>query len=141
MRLNQEASDRALGNLTAIFRRKEAEFFQEGTALLIAVGAVGRAMGIEIRPPARSEDPTRVKDPLEAIARSSRIRTRRVILRGAWWQFDSGAILAYTAQDERPVALLPVAGNHYEIFDPEQKRRIPLNPKTAHIMSGRLTVI
>jgi len=135
LRLNQEASDRAMGNLTAIFRRKEAEFFQEGTPLLIAVGAVGRAMGIEIRPPARSEDPKRVKDPLEAIARSSRIRTRRVILRGAWWQFDSGAILAYTAQDERPLALLPVAGNHYEIFDPEQKRRIPLNAKTAQMIS------
>lgn len=135
LRLNQEASDRALNNLTAIFRRKEAEFFQEGTALLIAAGAVGKAMGIEIRPPARSEDPTRVKDPLEAIARSSRIRTRRIILRGAWWQFDSGAILAYTAQDERPVALLPVAGNHYEIFDPEQKQRIPVNAKTAQMIS------
>jgi len=135
LRLNQEASDRALSNLTAIFRRKEAEFFQEGTALLIAAGAVGKAMGIEIRPPARSEDPTRVKDPLEAIARSSRIRTRRIILRGAWWQFDSGAILAYTAQDERPVALLPVAGNHYEIFDPEQKQRIPVNAKTAQMIS------
>lgn len=135
LRLNQEASDRALNNLTAIFRRKEAEFFQEGTALLIAAGAVGKAMGIEIRPPARSEDPTRVKDPLEAIARSSRIRTRRIILRGAWWQFDSGAILAYTAQDERPVALLPVAGNHYEIFDPEQKQRLPVNAKTAQMIS------
>ena len=110
-RLNQAASDRAVNNLTAIFRRQEAEFFQEGTALLIAAGAVGRAMGIDIRPPARSEDPHRVKDPLSAIARASRIRTRRVILRGAWWEFDSGAILAYTAQDERPLALLPVGGN------------------------------
>jgi NHLM bacteriocin system ABC transporter ATP-binding protein len=134
-RLNREASDRAVNNLTAIFRRKEAQFFQEGTTLLIAAGAVGRAMGIEIRPPARSEDPKRVKDPLEAIARASRIRTRRVILRGAWWKFDSGPILAYTAQDERPLALLPVAGKGYEIFDPEQKRRIPVNPKTAQLIS------
>ncbi|MCW5317193.1 NHLP bacteriocin export ABC transporter permease/ATPase subunit [Nostoc sp. KVJ3] len=134
-RLNQEASDRAVNNLTAIFRRKEAEFFQEGTALLIAAGAVGRAMGIDIRPPGRSEDPKRVKDPLEAIARASRIRTRRVILRGAWWEFDSGAILAYTAQDERPLALLPGSGNRYEIFDPEQMRRIPLTANTAQLIS------
>jgi hypothetical protein len=135
LRLNQEAIDQALGNLTAIFRHEEAEFFQEGTALLIAAGAVGRAMGIEIRPPARSEDPKHVKDPLEAIARASRIRTRRVILRGAWWEFNSGPILAYTAQDERPLALLPVGGNRYEIFDPEQKRRIPLNRNTAQLIS------
>jgi NHLM bacteriocin system ABC transporter ATP-binding protein len=134
-RLNQAASDRAVNNLTAIFRRQEAEFFQEGTALLIAAGAVGRAMGIKIRPPARSEDPHRVKDPLSAIARASRIRTRRVILRGAWWEFDSGAILAYTAQDERPLALLPVGGNHYEIFDPEQMQRIRVNADTAQLIS------
>lgn len=135
LQLNQAASERALGNLTAIFRPREAEFFQEGTALLVAAGAVGRAMGIDIRPPARSEDPKRVKDPLEAIARASRIRTRRVILRGAWWQFDAGPILAYTAQDERPIALLPKSGNYYEIFDPEQRRRILLTADAAGLIA------
>ncbi|OCQ90736.1 NHLP bacteriocin export ABC transporter permease/ATPase subunit [Oscillatoriales cyanobacterium USR001] len=135
LRLNQEASDRAINNLTAIFRRQEAEFFQEETALLLAAGAVGRAMGIEIRPPAKSEDPQRVKDPLAAIARASRIRTRRVILRGTWWEYDSGQILGYTAEKDRPVALLSTDGNRYEIFDPEQKQRIPVNADTAQLIS------
>lgn len=67
--LNQEASDRAIRNFTAIFRRSEVKVLPEGTALLIAAGAVGKAMGIEIRPPGKSEDPKRLKDPLEAIAR------------------------------------------------------------------------
>ncbi|MFB2835663.1 NHLP bacteriocin export ABC transporter permease/ATPase subunit [Floridanema evergladense] len=133
--LNLEASDRALNHLTSIFRRQKAESLGEGTALLMAAGAVGKAMGIEIRPPAKSENLQRLKDPLEAIARASRMRTRQVILRGAWWQFDAGPILAYTAQDQRPVALLPINGNRYEIFDPEQQRRIPLTANTAQLIS------
>ncbi|BAY26475.1 ABC transporter-related protein [Calothrix sp. NIES-2100] len=133
--LNQEASDRAIRNFTAIFRRSEVKVLPEGTALLIAAGAVGKAMGIEIRPPGKSEDPKRVKDPLEAIARASRIRLRQVILRGAWWEFDSGPILAYTAQDQRPLAVLPVGRNRYEILDPEQQCPIPLNVNTAQLIS------
>ncbi len=39
--------------------------------LLVVVGAVGRALGITIKPPASSEDLKRVKQPLEAIARFS----------------------------------------------------------------------
>ncbi|MDZ8139794.1 MAG: NHLP bacteriocin export ABC transporter permease/ATPase subunit [Nostoc sp. DedQUE04] len=133
--LNQQASERALGELTSIFRPQEAEFLQEGTELLIAVGAVGRTLGIEIRPPARSEDPKRVKDPLEAIARASRIRTRRVILSGKWWESDSGPLLAYTAQGDRPVALLPVGSDRYEVFSPHERRRIPVNIDTARLIS------
>jgi NHLM bacteriocin system ABC transporter ATP-binding protein len=135
LKLNQQVSDRSIGNLTSIFRPKAAEFLQEGTNLLVAAGAVGRALGIDIRPPARSEDPNRVKDPLEAIARASRIRTRRVILSGMWWKSDCGALLAYTAEGENPVALLPVGSNSYEIFDPEGRRRIPVNTDTARLLS------
>ncbi len=135
IKLNQQVSDRSIGNLTAIFRPLAAEFLQEGTNLLIAAGAVGRASGIDIRPPARSEDPNRVKDPLEAIARASRIRIRRVILSGMWWESDCGALLAYTAEGENPIALLPVGNNRYEIFDPEARRRLPLNAETARLVS------
>ncbi|BAY91197.1 MULTISPECIES: NHLP bacteriocin export ABC transporter permease/ATPase subunit [unclassified Tolypothrix] len=135
LKLNQQASDRSIGYLTAIFRPQAAEFLQEGTNLLVAAGSVGRALGIDIRPPASSEDLNRVKDPLEAIARASRIRTRRVILSGMWWKFDCGPLLAYTAETENPIALLPVGSNGYEIFDPEARRRLPLNAQTAQLIS------
>ncbi len=133
--LNEAASERALSHLTAVFRRKQENFSQEGTALLMAAGAVGRAMGIDIHPPAKSEDLQRVKDPLSAIARASRIRTRRIILRGSWWQFDCGPILAYTLEGEAPVAILPRGRNRYEIFDPETQRRIPLTADTSQLIS------
>ncbi len=135
LKLNRDASERALDQLTSIFRPRESEFTQEGGELLIAAGAVGKALGIEIRPPARSEDPKRVKDGLEAIARASRIRTRRVILSGKWWNSDCGALLAYTKEGDRPVALLPINSNKYEVFSPHDRQRIPVDINIAQQIS------
>jgi len=132
--LNEKVSERAIQELTAVFRPQEAEFFQEGTPLVIAAGAVGKALDIKIRPPGRSEDMNRVKEPLDAIARASRTRTRRVVLIGDWWNADGVPLLAYKTDGEQPIALLPKAG-HYEIFDPELKQRVPLTPKLANDIS------
>ncbi|MUG95832.1 NHLP bacteriocin export ABC transporter permease/ATPase subunit [Scytonema sp. UIC 10036] len=129
--LNHQRKVSALGHLASVLKPKQAELMQEGTPLLIAAGAVGRALGIQILPPAPSEDMTRIKEPLEAIARASRIRIRRVLLKDKWWQKDTSPLLAYTHQDNRPVAVLPVKPRHYEIFDPESLTRIIVNNDTA----------
>ncbi|WP_445638670.1 NHLP bacteriocin export ABC transporter permease/ATPase subunit [Nostoc sp. DSM 114161] len=100
-------------------------------ALLIAAGAVGRALGIKICPPAASEDLSRVQDPVEAIARASRIRVRRVQLRDNWWQKDCGAMLAFTLADKLPVALLPVSDTSYELYVPGKKTPIPVDANIA----------
>jgi ATP-binding cassette subfamily C protein len=134
-RLNRQLAEGALGELASVLKPQEAAFFQEGTPLLIAAGAVGRALGITIRPPARSEDLKRVKDPLEAIARASRIRMRRVLLSDNWWKKDCGALLAYTNEQNLPVALLPVAAANYEIFDPVERTRTPVNVRTAQLLA------
>ncbi|MDF0556029.1 NHLP bacteriocin export ABC transporter permease/ATPase subunit [Kamptonema sp. UHCC 0994] len=126
-RLNQQSTQGAITKLVSILKPKSVAFFQEGTPLLMAAGAVGRAMGIEIRPPARSENLERLKNPLEAIARASRIRYRRVLLEDRWWRQDCGAILGYMEVDKRPVALLPIPGGKYEVFDPTQQQRLPLS--------------
>ncbi|MEH1796843.1 MULTISPECIES: NHLP bacteriocin export ABC transporter permease/ATPase subunit [unclassified Nostoc] len=129
--LNSQAKVNALGELASVLKPKQAELMQTGTPLLIAAGAVGRALGIKILPPVRSEDMNRIKEPLEAIARASRIRIRRVLLNDRWWQKDSGPLLAYTNQDNFPVALLPAGVGKYEIFDPQKHVRIPVNKNTA----------
>jgi NHLM bacteriocin system ABC transporter ATP-binding protein len=134
LRLNWQVGQDAINSLTAGFRSQKTGFLPEGDALLMAAGAVGHAVGIKIQPPSRSEDMSRVKDPLDAIARATRIRTRRVILVGKWWNSDCGALLAYTAEGERPVALLPTSQG-YEIFDPERSQRFPLTAKTAQTLS------
>ncbi|NEP36556.1 NHLP bacteriocin export ABC transporter permease/ATPase subunit, partial [Moorena sp. SIO3B2] len=95
--------------------------------LLIAVGAIGKALGITIRPAAKSEN----ANTLDAIARASGFRTRRVSLTGNWWKTDGGPLLAFTKEENQPVALLPVKATKYEILDPVELTRTPLNRHTA----------
>ena len=132
--LNRQVSTEAISELASTLRHKDENFFLEGTPLLIAAGAVGRAIGVTIRPPARSENLQRVKEPLEAIVRASRIRMRRVLLQGRWWEKDCGCLVAYTL-DNRPIALLLVSTNPYEMFDPVEQIRIPVDQRIAATVS------
>jgi NHLM bacteriocin system ABC transporter ATP-binding protein len=56
-----------------------------------------------------------------ALSLATGVRTRSVLLEGAWWKEDNGALLGFTVgEDEalRPIALLP-ARRGYELHDPE----------------------
>lgn len=130
-RLNHQATRVAINELAAILEPQLSEPFAEGADLLRAAGAVGKALGIAIKPPAASENLERVKNPLEAIARASRLRIRRVILTEKWWQRDCGALLGYKGEERCPVALLPMAEAKYVMFDPSQNLRIPINNHIA----------
>jgi ATP-binding cassette subfamily C protein len=166
--LNRQVSAEAISELASTLSHKNENFFLEGTPLLIAAGAVGRAIGVTIRPPARSENLQRVKEPLEAIVRASRIRMRRVLLQGCWWEKDCGCLVAYRrlqpdevhlslcsgtlkgaatqtqpkgftsladnplyTLDNRPIALLLVSPNRYEMFDPVEQIRLPVDERIA----------
>jgi NHLM bacteriocin system ABC transporter ATP-binding protein len=107
----------------------------EAEALLIAAGAVGHALGVPILPPTASEDQRRVQEPLESIARASRIRIRRVMLRDDWWKKDNGPLLAYMQDDRRPVALLPLSETRYELIDPIRQSRLICNPQVVNALS------
>jgi len=119
---NQQVTQTTIHNLAALLQPAQDSYLQADTPLLIAAGAVGKALGVTIEPPMKSEDLKRVREPLEAIARASRLRLRQVLLRDRWWQRDGGPILAYTRQGRHPVALLPIAGKRYELFDPIRNR-------------------
>jgi hypothetical protein len=132
--LNQQAVTETLQSLAGVFdpimrQSSEPEDLESGDALLRAVGAVGHALGIPICPPAESEDLGRMRDPLDAIARASHIRLRQVSLRDRWWQQDSGPLLAYTLEDNQPVALLPVNDTRYDCYDPVRGTRTAVRLK------------
>ncbi len=93
-------------------------------------------MGITINPPSPSEDLSQLKEPIEAIARASGVRVRRVTLRDSWWKFDCGPLLAYTREENRPVALLPTGRGKYELFDPALKTRTPVNSGKAKLLDS-----
>jgi len=123
---NRLMIESSMGELTAVLKPQEAELLPQGTSLLMAAGAVGRYMGIKILPPAQSENLDRLQEPVEAIARASQCRIRRVLLAGDWWKQEHEALLAYT-QANQPVALLPDQNQGYLLFDPETLTRIPVD--------------
>lgn len=134
-RLNRQVTAEALSELALALRGREAVFFTEGTPLLVAAGAVAKAIGVTIRPPARSEDFKRVKEPLEAIVRASRLRMRRVLLRDNWWEKDCGPMVAYIQEDNRPVALLPASPTRYSIFDPASRTRVTVDSRNSETLA------
>jgi NHLM bacteriocin system ABC transporter ATP-binding protein len=134
--LNRQVTESTLTELASVLEPKGVTALAvEGTPLLIAAGAIGKVLDIPIRPPARSEKLSRVKDPLEAIARASQIRTRRVILTNQWWQRDNGALLAYTLKEHNPIALLPTVSGRYEAFDPITRQRRLVDQPVAETLS------
>jgi ATP-binding cassette subfamily C protein len=129
--LNRRVTSEAMGELAGSLGTQAAPLFPGSNPLLVVAGAVGRAMGIAISPPAASVDLSRVRDPLEAIAHASRIRLRQVLLRGNWWQQECGSLLGYTRHDNRPVALLPVSSSRYVLFDPADQSRTAIDASLA----------
>ena len=131
--LDHQLTENALKELASPLMIQSADLFTNGSPLLTAAGAVGRTLGVTIRPPSFSEDLSRVKEPLEAIARASRLRLRQVLLRENWWSTDCGALVAY--QDKLPVALLPSRDNSYEILDPSTQNRTIVTAEVAATLS------
>ncbi|WP_019503872.1 NHLP bacteriocin export ABC transporter permease/ATPase subunit [Pleurocapsa sp. PCC 7319] len=127
--LNNRITVTALRELASPLMSQSNELSSGDAPLLVAAGAVGKVLGVTIRPPSVSEDLDRVKEPLEAIARASRLRVRQVLLRDKWWLTDCGALVAY--KKEIPVALLPVKSDRYEMLDPTTQTRILVNKENA----------
>ena len=101
--------------------------------LLEAARRVGAEVGLEIEPPLDTGDGSRVtmRDPVEAIARSSKVRTRKVLLRGEWWKRDNGPLLAFVEEDSKPLALIWSGRSRYVVHDPTNKEIEPLSAETA----------
>ncbi len=131
--LNQQTTQTALSGLASLLDPDNRTYLLAETPLLIAAGAVGHALGVTVQPPSTAEDLSRVKEPLEAIARASQMRLRRVLLRGQWWRQDGGPLVAYRRDNHHPVALLPVRNAHYELLDPDAPTE--RQPVTAAVSS------
>ncbi|MGB3204652.1 MAG: NHLP bacteriocin export ABC transporter permease/ATPase subunit [Crinalium sp.] len=125
----------ALRKLAAILN-SEIEPYPTENSLLIAMVAVGKVLDITIIPPKGNRSQV---NSVEAVARNSGFRVRRITLDDVWWQQDYGPLLGFiaTETEERPVALLPKKGRGYEIFDPVNFKRIPVGFATAKHLSPK----
>ena len=106
----------------------------EQNALLTAARIVGEATGIAIHPPPKSTAQQH-GDRLLAIASASRIRTRKVALRGRWWQAESAPTLAYLAVGDAPMALVPTGRQGYLLVDPRDGSRTVVTPQIAETLA------
>jgi NHLM bacteriocin system ABC transporter ATP-binding protein len=134
-RADHEALAEGASELATILHRRANATTGGGLdAFGAACAMVGRAQGITIQQPP-APDARQRRDPLREIARASRIRYRRVALRGAWWKQDNGPLLAFRTVDEQqppqPVALLPTRGGRYRLHDPVAGTETPVDATLA----------
>ena len=129
-RVAEEVARRRLFNIYDLPDDRAA--VADDTALADAVKIIGRREGIEFRIPARSgpfDSPVSLADILDA----SGVRARRVRLSAEdnWWRGDSNAMLAFRAEDGRPVTLLPGMFGRYRLIDPVSKRSVRVTADRA----------
>lgn len=122
---------------------ERASLVERDDHLLSACQAVGRHQRLELHPPPAGETtataplPSRIRD----ICETSRIRFRRVLLRDDWWRNDNGPLLGFVREDveegeePQPVALLPLSPTRYELLDPTDGGRRPVDAETAAALS------
>ena len=122
----------ALVELAGVLDRVSDEFDSPvADPLFLACHAVGRHRSIAITAPPEIARGEAVADPLNAIARASRVRTRGVSLTGGWWTRDAGPFVAFLAAGHHPVALLPLSTRAYELHDPRDRSRRRVTAEVA----------
>jgi ATP-binding cassette subfamily C protein len=157
--LDPRAGVGAQAALASVARAGERQVPGYEDALLVACRIAGEAAGVAVKGYVRGEGIAPPRDPLAAIARASRVRTRQVALRGAWWERDHGPLVARVAAPDgapdaapndppgaapggalaggptpRPVALVPTGrarGPRYTVHDPLAGRAVPLGAAEA----------
>jgi ATP-binding cassette subfamily C protein len=126
---HKEAAEEAAYDAIGAVMRTEGDTPRE---LLDAVGAepvlkacalVGHAAGIEVRGNPGATEDLAYEEQVAAIAASSGFRTRLVMLRDDWWNYDHGPLLGQDTATRQPVALLPTGARSYEYINPKTGER------------------
>ncbi len=119
--LSAEASKRSVRRLAGVLApERAAEPPTGGRATFRAAALVGRALGLTLRAP---PDEGKGAAAVAAIAATSHVRAREVLLRDDWWRQDCGPLVAFDGAERRPVALLPSGDGAYDRVDPASGAR------------------
>ena len=119
-RHDAEMARSTVRDLTSLSSNDErARLGSSSNPLVLALRAVGRAQGMDIRD---IHVDLHGRDPIQAIAEASGVRIRKVVLPDGWWKGQFGPLLGFTADTGEPVALLPAlsrsfTGRRYDVFD------------------------
>lgn len=99
--------------------------------VFLACEAIGKNLNIKIKPHPDMIRGVKMPNVVAAIARASGIRVRTIALKDQWWTYDSGPILAFREEENKPVALLPKSAHSYACYDPADNRTFSVDREFA----------
>jgi len=100
--------------------------------LLVTCQLIGDAIGFNFEAPKFMESyQSSTTNQLFAIAQTSKVRVRKIILRGTWWKEENGHLLAFLKEDKRPVALIQKTPDSYLLKDVITGKEEIINYKIA----------
>jgi ATP-binding cassette subfamily C protein len=136
------AFSRALEDLGSQTERDRLTGRARATAdsVYLACRAAGRVEDFSVVPGPKLASERAIEERVQWVAKASGFRSRRVMLRGNWWQETFGAMVGVLAEGKTPVALLP-SGAGYEILNPVTEERIRLSGKTAELLEAGAFVL
>jgi ATP-binding cassette subfamily C protein len=129
-RLEDQDTARALNELRKVLDASGQAVVGGETELLTALAALEPELGTTFKAASRGTPLKPGEDPLPGIARASRVRIRHVLLREGWQKTDAGPLLGYLGEEKAPVALVRDPRGRYEVFDPRERARRPLDAAT-----------
>jgi len=111
---SRDALARALGGMTGLVEGATPDAGpppESGDPLAAALAVVMAHIGVEDPLPRRETPATDASaaERLTGLLAATRLRTRKVLLRGRWWRVEGAALLGWLGEERQPVALLPTA--------------------------------
>ncbi len=135
---DEELTKKALYEIASPLLPKSRQYLFEETDdhLLSACKLIGKQTGITFSRPVETEHKRgageSIIEDMDSIARASRIKKRKVMLRDDWWRKDNGPLLAFKrGEADHPLALIQLSPTEYAVFDPVYKTRQKVNRKIA----------
>jgi len=100
-------------------------------SLFRACQYLGTKQNIEIIHPERTKEKKDRESLIKEICETSQIRFRAVALDGHWWREESGSLLAFYGNEQKPVVLLNLSSGRYTMVDPTTGEKTKINSKRA----------
>ena len=145
-RATLEASRVRLASVLAVAPARRIDFGESSDPLFAACRMVGESQGLHLVPPPSAHRAADPRHRLNQICVGSRIRYRQVILREDWWRHDNGPLLGFLSEKpagdggepirRHPVALLPTSPTSYELADPDEPSRTPIDERVNERLEG-----
>lgn len=96
---------------------------------------IGNAVGFQFEAPKYMETyKNSISNQLYAIAQSSKVRVRKIILRGTWWKEENGHLLAFYKKENKPVALIQHTAGSYLLKDVSTGKTQNVTYETAALL-------